>query len=120
MITNKTITWDSVRDELLSDPEVKAEYDALTAEFELARTIITLREKVGLTQREFADKVGMKQSQLARIESGKQMPKLQTLAKLAAVAGYEVEVNLIPTEKNTEHQIESLPLNINLRSKSSS
>ena len=48
------------------------------------------------------------------------MPKLQTLAKLAAVAGYEVEVNLIPTEKKTEHQIESLRLNINLRLKSSS
>ncbi len=41
----------------------------------------------------------MKQSQLARIESGKQIPKLQTLAKLAAVAGYELEVNLISTEK---------------------
>ena len=33
MTTNKTITWDSVRDEILSDSEVKAEYDALTSEF---------------------------------------------------------------------------------------
>lgn len=38
----------------------------------------------------------MKQSQLARIESGKQTPKLKTLAQLAAAAGYEVEVNLVP------------------------
>jgi len=104
-MTDKTITWDSVRDKILSDPEVKVEYDALTAEFELARTIINLREKVGLTQREFADKVGMKQSQLARIESGKQVPKLQTLAKIAAIAGYEVEVNLISTEKKIDNQI---------------
>ncbi len=50
-MTNQTITWDSVRDKILSDPEVKVEYDALTAKFELARTIINLREKVGLTQR---------------------------------------------------------------------
>lgn len=113
---NKTITWNSIRDEILSDPEVKAEYDTLTTEFELARTIVTLREKVGLTQREFANKVGMKQSQLARIESGKQMPKLKTLAKLAAIAGYEVEVNLIPTDNKTEPQIDSLRLNINFGS----
>lgn len=45
MTNNKTIIWDSVRDEILSVPEVKAEYDALTAEFELARTIITLEAK---------------------------------------------------------------------------
>lgn len=35
----------------------------------------------------------MKQSQLARIEFGKQVPKLKTLAKLAAADDYEVEVN---------------------------
>ena len=99
MTTNNTIAWDSVKDKILSDPEVKTEYDALNEEFEIARTIISLREEVGLTQREFAAKVGMKQSQLARIESGKQMPKLQTLAKLAAIVGYEVEVKLIPAKE---------------------
>ena len=97
-MTANTITWDSVRDEILAAPELKAEYDALSPEFELARAVITLREGIGLTQREFAVKVGMKQSQLARIESGKQTPKLKTLAKLAAAAGYEVEVNLVPVE----------------------
>ena len=102
MNNNLTFSWDSVRDSTLADPEVKAEFDELRAEFEFARTIISLREKVGLTQREFANKVGMKQSQLARIESGKQTPKLQTLAKLAAVAGYEIEVNLIPMEQDAK------------------
>ncbi len=97
-MTANTITWDSIRDEILSDPEVKTEYDALSSEFELARAVITLREGTGLTQREFAAKVGMKQSQLARIESGKQTPKLKTLAKLAAAAGYKVEVNFVPVK----------------------
>ena len=97
-----TITWNYVRNEALSDPEVKAEYDALSPEFKLAKTVITLRDKVGLTQREFAAKVGMKQSQLARIETGKQKPKLMTLAKLAAGAGYRVEVNLVPMEETPE------------------
>lgn len=97
-----TITWNYVRDETLSDPEVKAEYNALSPEFKLAKAVISLRNTVGLTQREFATKVGMKQSQLARIETGRQKPKLITLAKLAAVAGYRVEVNLIPIEKEHE------------------
>jgi transcriptional regulator with XRE-family HTH domain len=100
------ITWDFIRNHILEDPEVKAEYEALSPEFNLARQVITLRETCGLTQREFATKVGMKQSQLARIESGKQIPKLKTLSKLAAVAGYELEVSLVPIKgkhlKNTQ------------------
>lgn len=95
-MNTKTIIWDSVRDKILSHPQVKSEYDALSCEFEFARDIISLRENLGLTQREFAAKVGMKQSQLARIESGQQTPKLTTLAKLAAAAGYQVQINLVP------------------------
>lgn len=109
-MTANTINWDSVRDEILADSEVKAEYDALAPEFELARAVIALRDEVGLTQREFAERVGMKQSQLARIESGKQTPKLKTLAKLAAAAGYEVEVNLVPMAKGSEKAAKSLRL----------
>ncbi len=112
-MTANTITWDSVRDEILAAPELKAEYDALSPEFELARAVITLREGIGLTQREFAAKVGMKQSQLARIESGKQTPKLKTLAKLAAAAGYEVEVNLVPVEGVQEKDAKPLRLTPN-------
>ena len=111
-MTANTITWDSVRDEILADPELRAEYDALSPEFELARAVITLREEIGLTQREFAAKIGMKQSQLARIESGKQTPKFKTLAKLAAAAGYEVEVNLIPVERESEGDAKPLRLTL--------
>jgi transcriptional regulator with XRE-family HTH domain len=112
-MTADTITWDSIRDEILFTPEVKAEYDALSPEFELARTIISLREEIGLTQREFAAKVGMKQSQLARIESSKQTPKLKTLAKLAVAAGYEVEVNLIPIKGKHREKVKPLRLTPN-------
>lgn len=98
----KTVSWNSIRSKVLSDPEVKAEYDALEDEFTLAKLIIELRESVGLTQREFADRLNIKQSQLARIESGRQTPKLATLVKLASGAGYKVEVNLVPCEEGNE------------------
>ena len=109
-MTAKTITWDSIRNEVLASPAVKAEYDALSPEFNLARQVIALREASNLTQREFASLAGMKQSQLARIESGKQIPKLKTLAKLAAAAGYEVEVNLVPSKSNHAQNIKPLRL----------
>jgi transcriptional regulator with XRE-family HTH domain len=108
MTTTNTITWDSIRDKILADPDVKAEYDALEVEFNLARHIIALRKASGLSQRDFAERVGIKQPQLARIESGKQMPKLETLVKLAAGAGYTLEVHFVPTDQTVVPEIAPL------------
>jgi transcriptional regulator with XRE-family HTH domain len=109
-MTENTISWDSIRADMLADPTIKAEYDLLDAEFSIASVLIALRTASGLTQREFAKKVGMKQSQLARIESGKQIPKLETLAKLAAGAGYRVEVNFIPLKGKEAPKIQPLQI----------
>ena len=102
--TPKTTLWKSVRDSVLADPEVKAEYDALENEFNVARAVIALRSQSGLTQRELAERIGIKQPQLARIESGKQLPKLETLALLADGAGYTIEVNFVPKTRKKRSQ----------------
>ena len=111
-MSDNTISWDDLRADVLADPTVKAEYEALEAEFSIASQVIAIRATTGLTQREFAERVGMKQSQLARIESGKQIPKLETLAKLAAAAGYRVEVNFIAMAGKEAPEIK--PLRIDL------
>ena len=109
-----TISWNSVRNQVLADPEVKAEYEALKPEFDIARRIIAMRAAVGLTQREFAEQLGIKQSQLARIESGRQIPKIETLAKLAAAAGYELKVSFISQKPNLSQQQEIEPIRISI------
>jgi DNA-binding XRE family transcriptional regulator len=105
-----TIAWDEIREQVLSEPAVRAEYEALAAEFTLARQLIALRQSSGLTQREFAQRVGIKQPQLARLESGKQLPKLDTLQKLAAGAGYTVEVRFVPSDPERLQEVEPLHL----------
>ncbi|MUG96264.1 helix-turn-helix domain-containing protein [Scytonema sp. UIC 10036] len=105
-MNSNTISWKSIRSQVLADPKVKAEYDALETEFNLARQVISLRKASGLSQRDFADKIGIKQPQLARIESGKQMPKLETLTKLASGAGYAVEIHFVPIENKQAPKIE--------------
>lgn len=97
MVSN-TISWKSIRDEVLANPEVKAEYDKIKPEFDIARQIIALRKYCGMNQRDFAEMVGIKQPQLARLESGKQIPKIETLKKIAKEAGYSIEIHLIPNE----------------------
>lgn len=87
---------------MMSDEKNNPKNNTLAAELQLAKLVITLRKTAGLNQREFAERLGMKQSQLARIEAGRQIPKLQTISKLAAAAGYKIEVNVIPLAGNSQ------------------
>jgi transcriptional regulator with XRE-family HTH domain len=101
----KTISFESVRDELLKDPKIKDEYDKLKDEFDIARQIIALRKERGMNQRDFADMIGIKQPQLARLESGKQKPKIETLEKIARGTGYSIEIRLIRNDlESTKNQ----------------
>ena len=108
----KMISLDEVRNRALSKPEVLREYEALRTEFKIAKMAISMRKAAKLTQQEFADKVGIKQSQLARLETGKQLLRLDTLAALATGAGYRVEVIIKPLDAEGEElpEIESLVL----------
>jgi transcriptional regulator with XRE-family HTH domain len=108
-MTIDTISFASVRESILLNPEVRAEYDALKTEFEFARAVLEMRESLGLTQRQFANLTGIKQAQLARLESGKQMPRIDTLANLAERLGLAVEVRFVnPTTGKSSRKVKSI------------
>jgi transcriptional regulator with XRE-family HTH domain len=92
----KTIKLSKVREKALAKPDVAAEYEALRDEFQMARLLILMRKASGFTQQELADRSGIKQPQLARLETGRQLPRLDTLATLAAQAGYDLQIEFIP------------------------
>ncbi|VCU71918.1 Antitoxin HigA [Pigmentiphaga humi] len=79
---------------LLADPKVKAEYEAQAPEFALARELIAARVRAGLTQDEVAERMQTTQSTIARLESGRSMPSMRTLARFAEATGARVAVRL--------------------------
>ncbi len=68
----------------------------LFAPFTVVRESLDMRKAAKLTQQELAKLSGIKQPQLARLETGGQLPRLDTLANLAKEAGYSLELHLIP------------------------
>jgi transcriptional regulator with XRE-family HTH domain len=60
-----------------------------------------MRKSCGLTQKQLAEKAGILQPQLARLESARSSPNLSTLIAIAKSVGYSVEINFVPekTEK---------------------
>lgn len=65
------------------DAEYKDAYDALEAEFELARVLIQARTAAGLSQSELARRMKTSQSYIARIEGGKVRPSTDALERFA-------------------------------------
>lgn len=89
-----TIPFEEFKNRLLADPSVKAEYDALAPEFEIAAELLRARLRAGLSQAELASRMGTSQSAIARLESGQTLPSTKTLLRFAEATGSKIEVRL--------------------------
>lgn len=58
--------------------------------YSIARQVIELREKHGLTQTQLADETGIPQAQMSRIERGVVAPTTTTLAKIGEALGADL------------------------------
>lgn len=89
-----TIPYAELKNRLLADPEVKAEYETLAPEFEIAAELLRARLRSGLSQSELASRMGTSQSAIARLESGQTLPSTKTLIRFAEATGSKIEVRL--------------------------
>ncbi|MDR2934812.1 MAG: helix-turn-helix transcriptional regulator [Candidatus Adiutrix sp.] len=79
---------------LMADPEFAKAYDEAAAEFKLAREIIKARVMAGMSKEELARKMATTQSAVARLESGRHLPSISTLKKLAEATGAKLSIHL--------------------------
>lgn len=81
-----------LKQELLANPDVKAEYDRLGAQYEIINELIKLRKEQGITQKELARRTGLKQSAVSRLETGNYNPSLAFLERIAQGIGKELHI----------------------------
>ena len=80
----------------MKEPKYKKAYDALEEEFVLARAVIDVHNRAGLTQEELAKKMGTTQPVVARLESGRTRPSMRTLVRLAEATGSRLLISFEP------------------------
>ncbi len=83
-------------EEQLNDPEFKKEYDALEPEFTIIKTLLNAREASGLTQKDLAERTGIAQGDISKLETGNANPSLRTLQRLAAGMGMKLKLEFVP------------------------
>ncbi len=90
----KAYDFDDVLQERLTDSEFRTEWDAQEEEFEVAKEIIQLRLKAGLTQQELAKQAHTSQAAISRLESGTyRNVSLAFLRRVGAVLGVKPHVS---------------------------
>ena len=84
-------TWEQARAEIksLSENE-KLEIKQLA---HITAKIIRQRQRLGLTQQEVADRAGLKQEAIARLEAGKRMPRFDTLLRVSNSLKMDITVS---------------------------
>ena len=75
----------------------KAEKAQIEFETALIRKLVEAREAKGLSQRDLAELSGVKQPAIARLESMKSTPQIDTLFKVLSPLGYTLSI--VPIEK---------------------
>lgn len=96
----KTTLMDEIRGELAQDRELNAAYQRELAKLKLANQILALRERLGLSQADLAERIGTKQAGVARMERSTYTGfTVGTLAKIAAATGASLEVRLVPPRR---------------------
>ncbi|MBQ9292688.1 MAG: helix-turn-helix transcriptional regulator [Campylobacter sp.] len=91
-IGTKSLKFDDVLDDMLKDSEFKKEYDALKDEYDLIISLIEARNEAKLTQAQLAEKMGVKQSAVARIESGSLNLRYSTLLNYVKACGKKIAI----------------------------
>ena len=82
--------------EQFKDPEFKKEWNNLEPEMEVVRAMIKARTAQNLTQKDLAEKTGINQANISKLENGNMNPSLKLLKRLADGLGMNLRIEFVP------------------------
>ena len=80
----------------MNDPAFAKAYEELQPEMNVIRAIIDARLSQKMTQKELAEKTGIAQTEISRLESGTRNPSIKLLQRLADGMGMVLNVTFTP------------------------
>jgi len=101
---------EEIREEQLGrDPAFRAYWERTALARAVALAVLGYRVKHHLTQTQLAEKLGVRQPQVARLEMGEHTPSLEMLRRLARVLGLRLIVEVAPAGEGAPESDLTLP-----------
>jgi DNA-binding XRE family transcriptional regulator len=89
----------------MRNSKFRAAYDALEDEYAALGELLRARQRAGMTQADVADRMGIAQASVARLESSagsrKHAPSIATLRRYADAVGCDLRISLAPKSMRT-------------------
>lgn len=96
----KTAFMQWIDGQLEKNADLRREVDVLVNRMKLEQDLVALREKLGLSQRDVAKRLGTSQPYVAKIESGRiKNLGVKTLVKYARAVGGSVTIKIEPRSR---------------------
>lgn len=86
--------------ELLANPNIRREYEALQPKYDIIQAFIARRNELSISQRELARLTGMRQPAICRLERGDRDITIGTLFKVANALNMDLGINIRPRESD--------------------
>lgn len=94
--------FDDFLESQLQDEEFRKEYESMQPEFDVIKAMVAARTSQNLTQKELAERTGIHQADISKLENGTRNPSLNLLKRLAEGMGMVLKVEFIPKENYKE------------------
>jgi ribosome-binding protein aMBF1 (putative translation factor) len=96
MDSDQLIPHEEVLAEDLRDPKFREEWERTAVANWLAVEVAHYRAKHGLSQRQLAERLGVHQSDVARMEIGEHNPSIERLVRVASGLDLELMIDIRP------------------------
>ena len=87
------------RNEQLQDEEFQKEWNDIQPEMDVIRAIVDARISQNLTQKELAQRTGINQADISKLENGTRNPSLKLLKRLADGMDMVLKIEFVPKAK---------------------
>lgn len=88
---------DMISDQM-KDEEFRAEYEAIQPEMDVIRAIVAARTSQNLTQKELAERTGINQADISKLENGTRNPSVNLLKRLADGMDMALRIEFVPKQ----------------------
>ncbi len=82
--------------EQLKNPEFRKEWEDIQPEMDVIRAMMEARISQNLTQKELAERTGINQADISKLENGTRNPSLKLLKRLADGMGMTLKIEFVP------------------------
>ena len=91
--------YDDFLTEQLQDEEFRREYEAIQPEMDVIKALIDARTSRNITQEELAERTGIHQSDICKLERGVRNPSIKLLRRLAEGLDMVLKIEFVPKNK---------------------